>query len=341
MASPVPPLAALRPAGKEQIAVQHADAAPRNDPVEISSPVFHSTLVCDDFDRARETLTRLFGTRAQDGGSWSGRRAAFVPVGDAWVEAMVPTSFEPGRGSLANFLARFGNHWHSLAWTVAGVQPLAERLRSAGVRYFDSAGQLIEGKVPAHGPFPVGEMEPFPEDWESRVLFTSLRDSHGGLEFVEPSSPHPFLPRLSPVAHPAADGPGITASTHYTFAVADRAAARDFWLRAIGASVVAECANPAAGTHSIFVRFGTGRGNVVELAEPVEPGAARRDREACGIDMLHASHFNVVDLARAGDWFEGRGFRIEWSSAHQFVLDPALTLGARFGFTDVAEPPYL
>lgn len=307
----------------------------------VSSPVFHSTFVCSDFAEALDTLTRLFGTRAQDGGSWSGRRAAFVPVGDAWVEAMVPTSFEPRQGSLANFLTRFGNHWHSLAWTVKGVQPLAARLRAAGVRFFDSAGELITGEVPAHGPFPVGEMEPFPEGWESRVLFTSLRDSHGGLEFVEPSSPHPFLPRLSPVADPAADGLGITASTHYTFVVADRAAARDFWVSAIGAEVIAESANAAAGTRSIFVRFGTGRGNVIELAEPVAPGAARRDRETCGIDMLHASHFHVVDLARARARLEANGFRVEWASGHQFVLDPALTLGARFGFTDQPGPPYL
>jgi len=187
-----------------------ADTAPDGLDFTVSSPVFHSTFVCDDFAEALDTLTRLFGVRAQDGGSWSGRRAVFVPVGDAWVEAMIPTSFAQAQGSLANFLTRFGSHWHSLAWTVKGVQPLADRMHAAGVRFFDSGARLITGEVPAHGPFPVGEMAPFPEGWESRVFFTSLRDTHGGLEFVEPSSPHPFLPRLAPVAQPDPAGPGIT-----------------------------------------------------------------------------------------------------------------------------------
>ena len=309
-------------------------------PFVIGSPVFHSTFVCADFDEAQDTLTKLFRVRAQDGGTWSGRRAAFVPVGDAWVEGMVPTRFAPKRGSLANFLARFGNHWHSLAWTVKGVQPLADRLRAAGVRIFESGGQLIEGGVPAHGPFPVGEMEPFPDDWKSRVFYTSLRDSHGGLEFVEPSSPHPFLPRLDPVSDPDPNGLGVTRSTHYTFAVRDLGAARDFWVRAIGADLVAEGSNAPAGTRSIFVRFGSGAGNVVELAQPVAPGAVQRDLDACGIDMLHASHFHVRDLTRARSLLESSGFPIEWASDHQFVVDPAHTLGARFGFTDLEQVPF-
>jgi len=307
---------------------------------EISSPVFHSTLVCADFDEAQDTLTRLFRVRAQDGGSWSGRRATFVPVGDAWVEAMVPTNFSPGRGSLANFLSRFGNHWHSLAWTVKGVQPLADRLHALGVRIFESGGQRIEGEVPAHGPFPVGEMEPFPDGWESRVLYTSLRDSHGGLEFVQPTSPHPFLPRLQPVNEPDPDGLGVTRSTHYTFAVRDLGSASDFWVRAIGADLVAEGSNAPTGSRSIFVRFGAGIGNVVELAQPVAPGAVQRDLDACGIDMLHASHFHVRDLTRARRLLECTGFSVEWASDHQFVLDPAQTLGARFGFTDLEQVPF-
>jgi len=308
---------------------------------EIAAPIFHSTFVCEDFAEAQETLTRLFGVRAQDGGVWAGRRAVFVPVGDVWVEGMIPVSFAPGRGSLANFLSRFGSHWHSLAWCVTGVQALADSLHAAGVRFFDAYGNLVDGEVPAHGPFPVGEMAPFPEGWESRVLFTSLRNSHGGLEFVEPSSPHPFLPPLAPVQAPDPSGLRITRCTHHTFAVADASAARDFWVGAIGADVIGEAENPAAGTRSVFVRFGRGGGNVAELAQPVGPGAVKRDLERCGIDMVHAAHFHVEDLAHARRLLEARGFAVEWAGAHQFMLDPALTLGARFGFTDRTEPPFL
>jgi len=309
---------------------------------QIASPVFHSTIVCEDFDEARETLSRLFETKAWDGGIWAGRRAVFIPVGDTWVEAMMSINQPDGRGSLKHFLSRIGEHWHSLAWHVEGVQALADRMHAAGVRMFDSELELIEDEVPGHGPFPTGEMEPpMPPDWESRVFFTALKDSHGGLEFVDPTIPHPFLPRLEPIAHPEPNGLGITKSTHNTFVVANIEAALDFWVRVIGAELVGHGNNPSAGTLSSFVGFGTGIGNIVELAQPISGGAARRDLEKCGTDMLHASHFHVLDLAYARNRFEGNGFRVEWSNDHQFVLEPSSTLGARFGFTDLNDPPFM
>ena len=66
----------------------------------------------------------------------------------------------------------------------------------------------------------------------------------------------------------------------------------------------------------------------------------QRDLDTCGIDKLHASHFHVRDLARARRLLESSGFPVEWASDHQFVLDPAQTLGARFGFTDVEHVPF-
>ena len=306
----------------------------------IASPVFHSTLLCEDFDNARDTLSRLFGIDAQDGGSWAGRRATFVPVGDVWIEAMVPVSRTPNRGSLAKFLQRFGQHWHSLAWHVESVQPLADRLGRAGVRVFDSDGRLITGEVPAHGPFPTGEMTPFEDGWESRVFFTSLRDSHGGLEFVEPTAPHPFLPKLEPIARADPGGLGVTRCTHHTFVVHLVDAAVDFWVRTIGAEIIARHDNRAAGTRSVFVRFGAGAGNIVELAQPIARGAAREDLEDCGIDMLHASHFHVCNLRNARDHLIRNGFDVEWADAHQFMLAPSSTLGARFGFTDRNQAPF-
>jgi len=309
---------------------------------QIASPVFHSTLVCEDFDEARETFSRLFETKAWDGGIWAGRRAVFIPVGDTWVEAMVSASQADGRGSLKHFLKRIGQHWHSLAWHVEGVQALADRMHAANVRVFDSELKFIEGEVPAHGPFPTGEMgPPMPPDWESRVFFTALKDSHGGLEFVEPTISHPFLPRRDPIAYPEPGGLGITKSTHNTFVVANLDTAVDFWVRVIGGKVVEHGNNPSAGTRSSFVGFGGGIGNIVELAQPISGGVARRDLEKCGTDMLHASHFHVLDLAHARDRFENKGFGVEWSNDHQFVLEPSSTLGARFGFTDLTDPPFM
>jgi len=308
----------------------------------IASPLFHSTLVCEDFEEARDILSRLFDTKAWDGGVWAGRNAVFVPVGDVWVEAMMPANQQEGRGSLKHFLGRIGEHWHSLAWHVKGVQSLADRMRMAGVRIFDSELKSIYGEVPAHGPFPTGEMgPPMPPDWTSRVFFTALKDSHGGLEFVEPSIPHPFLPRREPITRPEPGGLGITRSTHNSFVVAELDDAVDFWLRVIGAAIVGHGNNPAAGTRSTFVGFGGGIGNIVELAQPVSAGGARQDLEKCRVDMLHASHFHVLDLAHARKRLEAKGFAVEWANDHQFVLEPSSTLGARFGFTDLTSPPFM
>lgn len=309
---------------------------------QIASPVFHSTLVCEDFDAACGILSHLFEEKAWDGGVWAGRKAAFIPVGDVWVEAMAPANRQEGRSSLKHFLGRIGEHWHSLAWHVEGVQVLADRMRVAGVRMFDSELKAIDGEVPAHGPFPTGEMgPPMPPDWTSRVFFTALKDSHGGLEFVEPSIPHPFLPRREPISQPEAGGLGITRSTHNTFAVGNLDDAVDFWVRVIGAEIVGRGDNPAAGSRSIFVGFGGGIGNIVELAQPVSAGAVRRDLEQCRVDMLHASHFHVLDLAHARRRLEDKGFAVEWANDHQFMLEPSATLGARFGFTDLTAPPFM
>jgi hypothetical protein len=92
--------------------------------------------------------------------------------------------------------------------------------------------------------------------------------------------------------------------------------------------------NRALLTQSTFVEVGDSPGTVLELAQPIDDGAARSDLEAVGMDILHAVNFQVHDLGLVRKHLESQGFSLEVDTASLVVTDPITTVGARFGFVE-------
>ncbi|MGE0136937.1 MAG: VOC family protein [Ilumatobacteraceae bacterium] len=320
---------------------------------EFESPLFHVTHLSDDMDQARTVYQRLFRRPILDAGFWElgGRWAFFVYLGDVWVEAAYADERPSG---LRSFLNRFGSRLHSLAWYVKGIDDLANTLRDAKSRFAEdpdpavayrsfSVENNVARRVPRHGPIPLppGYRHTFDPDWRSAVVYTHFRDTHGMLEFCEPTSYHVMPPRVPDedmIVLPDQDPLGLVRSSHHTIVVHDVAAARSFWLDTMGATLLAHGHNEPLGTDSAWVRVGNDSGTVLELAQPIEDGPARSDLDTCGLPILHTVNFVVNDLARAREHIQSVGMTVETGTASLIVTDPSTTAGARFGFTSSSEP---
>jgi len=313
--------------------------------VRLKAPLFHTTHVTNSYDQAVDLYRRLFGRPVVHSGYWDlGKRSAiFVYVGDLWVEAAVPDGRPTG---LQTFLDKFGSRFHSLGWYAEGVDELADELRARDIRFADdphpkSAYSLFSGqeevdrKVPRHGPIPLppGYRHPYPDGWTSAVVFTHFRDTFGMHEFVQSSTPHVLpLREPDPDMLPEFDPLGVIESSHHTIVVPDCHSAAEFWKSLFDAEVLAEQTSAEFGTQSVFVRVGEGKGTVLEFAQPVGSGPARRDFDRLKLPILHAVWFRVGDLDVVRRHLAEEGFAIEVDAGDRLLLDPASVAGARYGF---------
>lgn len=109
------------------------------------------------------------------------RDASLIVIGDAIIEPMAVSKVEGAEElPVGRFTARFGRHWHSLAWYVDDVGPLWESMQAQNIRV------VTDGGVP------------LPTRPTGGSLFTHPRDTHTQLEFF----PHviPTDPRFSPTS---------------------------------------------------------------------------------------------------------------------------------------------
>jgi catechol 2,3-dioxygenase-like lactoylglutathione lyase family enzyme len=318
----------------------------------LESPLFHVTHIVDDGDLARSTYQRLFARPIVDAGYWDlgGRWAIFVYVGDVWVEAALPNARPSG---LRSFTNRFGSRLHSLAWYVRNVDQIANDLRDANIRFAEDPDPAVAYRsfqstenavrtVPRHGaiPLPPGYRHAYPADWLSGVIYTHFRDTHGMLEFCEPTSYHVMPPRLPDpdMCAPSDDPLTLVRSSHHTIVVPDASAAATFWVERFGATRLYEGDNDLIGSNSSWVSVGEGAGTVLEFAQPAADGPAKADLERCGLPILHAVTFLVTDLDRVRAHLASEGFAIESDNGSSIVTDPSTTAGARFGFTVAPVP---
>ena len=261
----------------------------------LESPLFHVTQIIDSLDSAFDSHRRLFCRPVSYAGYWdvADRDAIATFVGSVIVEGMVPHRRKDGTSAFAGqdlepFLtAPGGGHLHSLAWYAVGIDDLAGRLRAAGVRFVETTGELIAGKVPTHGPIPAvpGSSIKYPPGWKSAVLYSYFEDGPGMIELCEPSAHHPGMkerrsgpPRRRP---PDPDNPvqgwretdplGIERLSHQTIAVPDAAAAARFFEDVFSALRIHEGESETAAARTITVRVGDGDGTFLELAEPACP----------------------------------------------------------------------
>jgi hypothetical protein len=290
---------------------------------------FHLIHVVDDQREADAWYDDVFKPQRFIERNWSDvekRWASLAMIGDLMIEVIEPGSApDDGAMPLGRFRARFGQHFHSLAWYVDApdVRPLFDELRAHGVRIARSGG----------GMFPDGDVDPGP------TIFTHPKDTAGQLEFVAlddfwRSRDPRFAPDWSPSSwrddHPLT----IERVAYFTTVVADVGRARALFEGPVGGRLLHTRAS--ALSESAFVLVGTD--SIVELAKPtVDDSRLAADLAENG-ELPHGCTFKVVDLEAAERHIEDVGVRVADRSGDGFTLEPADCFGAVYGFTGQAVP---
>ena len=290
---------------------------------------FHLIHVVDDQREADAWYDDVFKPQRFIERTWSDverRWASLAMIGDFMIEVIEPGSApEDQVMPLGRFRARFGQHFHSLAWYVdtADVRPLFDELRAHGVRIARSGG----------GMYPDGDVDPGP------TIFTHPKDTSGQLEFVALDD---FWrerdPRFGPDWSPAFwrdDHPlTIERVAFFTAAVSDVAKVRALFEGPIGGRLVHTQTSSEA--ESAFVLVGSD--SIVELAMPTVDGSRLGADLAVNGELPHRCTFKVTDLEAAERHIEDVGVRVADRSGDGFTLEPADCFGAVYGFTSRAVP---
>jgi predicted enzyme related to lactoylglutathione lyase len=291
---------------------------------------FHLMHMVDDFDAAAAFFDDLLTPVIFMEKSWSDldkRWASLGRVGDDFVLELMEASRDPeDLGSpLPKFVARFGQHWHSLAWLVdeADMQGVLDSLRHGGVRVVDPMGQLY----PAEGPAEVGV-----------VMFTHPKDTFGQIELMsrrgdsrppDPQSGDEWSPSFWRDEQPM----GIVRTSHFTVMVSDLPRAREVF-ELLGGTVFHEASDDIAEHAYVFV----GDQSVVDLAHPVTADSRLARDQAATTDLPHSVTFQVRDLDAVERHVQKLGVRIAERSADTVVLEPDDCYNALLEFTTATIP---
>lgn len=290
---------------------------------------FHLIHVVDDQDEADAWYDEIFRPQRFIQKNWSDierRWASLAMIGDFMIEVIEPGSEARDRAApLGRFRARFGQHFHSLAWYVdaADLRALFDELRAHGARIAKPGG----------GIFPDGDLDPGP------TIFTHPKDTFGQLEFValddfwrghDPRFGPAWTPSFWRDDHPL----GIERVAHFTTVVTDVEKARALFEGPIGGRLLH--AEESATAESAFVAVGSD--SIVELARPTTAGSRLAADLAGAGELPHACTFKVVDIEAAERHVEGVGVRVADRSGDGFTLEPADCFGAVYAFTSRVVP---
>lgn len=104
--------------------------------LETGNPdLHHVAFVVADLDAALASQRRLgFGVSERFVLEEQGVEVATLPAGSSWIELIRPLDPE---GAIARFLARRGEGFHHVAYTVPDLESALRALQNAGVRLID------------------------------------------------------------------------------------------------------------------------------------------------------------------------------------------------------------
>jgi len=290
---------------------------------------FHLIHIVNDEDEVDAWYDAVFSPRRFAQKHWldvEKRWASLSMIGDLMLEVIEPSS-EPADQTMAlsKFRARFGEHFHSLAWYVdgGGIKPLFDRLRTMGVRIARPGG----------GIWPNGEIDPGP------TIFTHPKDTFGQLEFIDvtrhwmETDPR-FQPGWSPKwwadEHPL----GIERVSHFTTIVTDLDRATTLYEEALGARVLSRSSGLVQD--SVFVLVGTE--TVVELARPASQDSRIPADLISNGELPHSCTFTVRDLESVAQHMDKVGVGIADRSNDTLTLEPSDCFGAVYSFTTTSVP---
>jgi catechol 2,3-dioxygenase-like lactoylglutathione lyase family enzyme len=105
---------------------------------------FHTTAMVADYDRTRDALAWLVGSRALEENRYEdpriGRRGGMTWIGDNSIELGEP--IVPG-GAVDRFVERFGSHMSSIAVQVSDIEATIAHLGAVGVRVASRVDEII------------------------------------------------------------------------------------------------------------------------------------------------------------------------------------------------------
>ena len=285
---------------------RHDDGGPGSGGTFPRLSLYHTTQCAHDTSSG-EVYRRLFGRPVVDAGWRLGRQALFTRVGPALLEIMVPNE---SAVALREFLARFGDSYHSLAFYVDDIDELVRRFGARGIRCTGTAGEPIAPPVawPSFG-------------GTGPVVFTHPSDTFGMLEFkqrVDVSGGEYEHAPADAVVGPG-DPIGVIDVARVVFEVSDVAAAGELWSTLLGA---APCAVLPGRSDLDLQVDGDGRLRVVLLERAERP-----------TNRLVEVAFEVADLEQVREHLAREGFPLLVDDGATIVPDPSATVGVRFAFT--------
>jgi catechol 2,3-dioxygenase-like lactoylglutathione lyase family enzyme len=285
--------------------------------------LFHLTHVVDSLRAVDKWYDDVFsGWRFYRGYmKAAGRNASLVAISNCVLEPMQVAPV-PGAEKLqvGKFHAKYGQHFHSIAWYVDSVQATADQLNKHEVRMVDMVGRAVTDRV--HG----------------LAIWTHPKDSFGALEFAQVED---FT--IDGRFHPGWDGAfwrdrhplQIERTSHVTVVVADLKKAIAFHQEVFGATLIHEEETPSQ-KKSAFFTFG--EDNVVELAQPLSTSSPEaRDLEHAG-EGAYAVTFKTRDLNRAADFLRSKNQRIEAVGSNSLMINREDSFGIGVGFTNRKIP---
>jgi len=287
--------------------------------------LFHLTHVVDNLREADKWYDEVFSACRYYRGYMRAamRNASVLAIGDTPMEAIQTAPVAGAENSaIGKFHARYGRHFHSIAWYVDSIEDTFNQLSRHNVRQVDMVGR------PAKGPFGKRYI----------AVWTHPKDTHGAIEFaqVEDFSIDVRLHASYSAAfwrdrHPL----GIERASHITVVVRDLSKGKAFYQDVLGGKPLHE--EEIAG-HKKSAFLAVGEDTVVELAQPLSAQCPEaRDLEHAG-EGLYAVTFKTKDLTRAAEFLQSKHQRIESRSADSLVVNREDTFGIGIGFTERRIP---
>jgi catechol 2,3-dioxygenase-like lactoylglutathione lyase family enzyme len=285
--------------------------------------IFHLTHVVNDLEAVDRWYDDIFAVNRFYHGyeKLAAREASLLLIGDLVMEpVMLAKVPDAERTPIGKFLARFGEHFHSIAWYVDDVGAMAADLGRHNLRLYDVTGRVVKPPL------------------RTEAIWTHPKETHALLEFAATGN-YIADPRLQTGwttapwrdHHPLS----IDRTSHITVLFGDLKAAKALYVDTLGGQLLHE-SETVGHKRSAFIAVGDD--TVIEAAQPLSAASAEaRDLEANG-EGVHSVTFKTLNLGRAADYLRSKNQSIESENADSFLLNVNDSFGMPMIFTDRSIP---
>lgn len=285
--------------------------------------LFHLTHAVSDLDAVDNWYNDVFSVcRFYRGYEKAAvRDASLITIGDVVMEPLQLARVPGAENSpIGKFVARFGQHFHSIAWYVDNVVDLCAKLNQSNIRLYGLTGK------------PVTQPE------RMQAVWTHPKDSHALLEFamidrftIDARLQPGWSPAFWRDQHPL----GIERASHITVLMNDLGEARALYQDALQGKLIHEEEKPGEKRSAFFA---VGEDTVIEAAQPLSASSPEaRDLKSNG-EGIYSVTFKTKDLRRAAEFLKSKKQRIDKQDADSLVVDKQDTFGMVIGFTERAIP---